>query len=340
MPGGFGDRGIEGKIAAVRYARTSRVPLLGVCLGMQCMVIEFARSFGLDGANSTEFNKTTPHPVVIFMPEGSKDVMGGTMRLGARATHVAPTLAGGQPSLAMRIYGAQGAVPGHLRPRAFRVLSILSTSCRAVISERHRHRYEVNPEYVAQLEVGAWCWAALAAGKTVRAVQSAGLYFTGRDDTGQRMEIVELPQVCCCRSSRYPRACRNADGAAQTVHPYFVGTQYHPEYQSRPHSNRWSPPFLGFILASCGAAELESRLPLPAESIAVVAMSSGARMPVAAAAAVDVPSTTCGPAGDGALVRGTSLLLCCVSCGACHNCVRRLAAGVGHSLAVCYRRHC
>jgi CTP synthase len=157
VPGGFGDRGIEGKIAAVRYARTSRVPLLGVCLGMQCMVIEFARSFGLDGANSTEFNKTTPHPVVIFMPEGSKDVMGGTMRLGARATHVAPTLAGGQPSLAMRIYGAQGAVPGHLRPRAFRVLSILSTSCRAVISERHRHRYEVNPEYVAQLEVGAWC---------------------------------------------------------------------------------------------------------------------------------------------------------------------------------------
>jgi hypothetical protein len=109
-----------------------------------------------------------------------------------------------------------------------------------------------------------------------------------------------------------------------------VGTQYHPEYQSRPHGNRWSPPFLGFILASCGAAELESRLPLPAESIAVVAVSSGARVPVAAPAAVDAPSAVatpsagCGPAGDGASVRDTSLPLCCVSCGACHDCVRRL----------------
>jgi hypothetical protein len=219
VPGGFGDRGCEGKIAAVRYARTSRVPLLGVCLGMQCMVIEFARSLGLDGANSTEFNATTPHPVVIFMPEGSKDVMGGTMRLGARTTHVTPTLAGGQPSLAMRIYGAQGAVPDVVCAPCFRVLRI-----EYVVSRSHLG--EAPPPVRGQPRVRraarGWCWAALVAVRGVRAVdapsravQSAGLLFTGRDDTGQRMEIVELPQVCCwsprCRCAR---ARRNADDAA------------------------------------------------------------------------------------------------------------------------------
>ncbi|KAI4332118.1 hypothetical protein L6164_017053 [Bauhinia variegata] len=181
VPGGFGDRGVQGKILAAKYARENRIPFLGICLGMQIAVIEFARSvLGLQDANSTEFDPNTKNPYVIFMPEGSKTHMGGTMRLGSRRTyfHV-------RDCKSSKLYG-----------------------CKSFIEERHRHRYEVNPDVVAQLE-------------------TAGLTFTGKDETGRRMEIVEL---------------RN--------HPYFIGVQFHPEFKSRP--GKPSPLFIGLIAAACG----------------------------------------------------------------------------------------
>ena len=179
VPGGFGIRGIEGKILAAQYARENGVPYLGICLGLQVAVIEFARNvLGLEGANSTEFDDKTPHPTVIFMPEGSKTHMGGTMRLGSRQTNLQT-----EDCHAFRLYG--GAKEIH---------------------ERHRHRYEVNPDMIADLE-------------------TAGLRFVGKDTEAQRMEIIEL-----------------AD------HPYYFGTQYHPEFKSRP--NRPSPPFLGLVEAA------------------------------------------------------------------------------------------
>ena len=146
VPGGFGTRGIEGKILAAKHARESGTPYLGICLGLQVATIEFARNvLGLDGANSTEFDEKTPHPAIIFMPEGSKTHMGATMRLGRRQTNLQTT-----DCAAHRLYG--GAMEIH---------------------ERHRHRYEVNPEMVDDLE-------------------AAGFRFVGRDTEGVRMEILEL----------------------------------------------------------------------------------------------------------------------------------------------------
>ena len=181
VPGGFGIRGIEGKIKAAGYARENNVPYLGVCLGLQVATIEFCRNvLGMEGANSTEFDEDTPHPAVVFMPEISKTHMGGTMRLGTKPT---PFLV--DDCKMRRLYGGADHV-----------------------DERHRHRYEVNPELIEQIE-------------------EAGLKYVGKDETGQRCEIMEL------------------DG-----HPYFVGTQYHPEFKSRP--GRPSPPFLGLLMAACG----------------------------------------------------------------------------------------
>lgn len=182
VPGGFGSRGVEGKILAAEYARTHRTPYLGICLGMQIAVIEFARNvLGWADANSTEFDATTTHPVVIFMPEGSKTHKGGTMRLGARRT-ILQTV----DCHSARLYQTE-----------------------KHIDERHRHRYEVNPELVPLLE-------------------AKGLRFVGRDETGERMEILE-----------------HAD------HPFFVAAQFHPEFKSRPFTP--SPLFLGFIMASSSA---------------------------------------------------------------------------------------
>ena len=181
VPGGFGIRGIEGKIKAAEYARKNDVPYLGVCLGLQVATIEFCRNvLGMEGANSTEFDEDTPHPAVVFMPEISKTHMGGTMRLGTKPT---PFLV--DDCKMRRLYGGADHV-----------------------DERHRHRYEVNPDFIEQIE-------------------EAGLKYVGKDETGQRCEIMEL------------------DG-----HPYFVGTQYHPEFKSRP--GRPSPPFLGLLMAACG----------------------------------------------------------------------------------------
>ncbi|MFB6105344.1 MAG: CTP synthase [Halobacteriaceae archaeon] len=183
VPGGFGSRGIAGKIAAVRYARENDVPFLGLCLGFQMAVVEFARSvLDLDGAHSAEIDPDTPHPVIDLLPEqADTEDMGGTMRLGAHETDIAPG------TLAADLYGG--------------------TSC----VERHRHRYEVNPSYIDPLE-------------------DAGLAFSGR--ASRRMEILELPE-----------------------HPFFFGTQFHPEFTSRP--GRASPPFVGFVDAVMARADRE-----------------------------------------------------------------------------------
>ncbi|MFC7072379.1 glutamine hydrolyzing CTP synthase [Halovenus rubra] len=179
VPGGFGSRGTEGKIEAIRYARENNVPFLGLCLGFQMAVVEFARNvLGLEDAHSAELEEETPNPVIDLLPEqeGLED-MGGTMRLGKHVTEL------NEGTIAADIYGG--------------------TTC----TERHRHRYEVNPEYIDELE-------------------DNGLVFSGA--SGRRMEVLEIPD-----------------------HPYFLGTQFHPEFRSRP--TRASPPFVGFVDTVSGA---------------------------------------------------------------------------------------
>lgn len=183
VPGGFGNRGIEGKIAAIRYCREKKIPFFGLCYGMQLATIEFARNVvRLAHANTTEVNSSTPHPVIDIMAEQEENVIkkkyGGTMRLGA---YPAALKAG---SVARGAYGA---------PR---------------ISERHRHRYEVNPKYIERLE-------------------KKGLVFSGVSPDRRLMEIAELP-------------------ASQ--HPFFLGTQFHPEFKSRPLKPH--PLFREFIKAA------------------------------------------------------------------------------------------
>jgi len=184
VPGGFGSRGTEGKIAAIEHARTEGIPFLGLCLGFQLAVVEFARNaLGLDGAHSAELDADTSHPVIDLLPEQEgKEETGGTMRLGTHDTDIEPD------TLAHELYGG---------------------TC----EERHRHRYEVNPEYTDDLEAG-------------------GLVFSGA--SGRRMELLELPD-----------------------HPYFLGTQFHPEFRSRP--TRASPPFVGLV----GAARADSKQDRP-----------------------------------------------------------------------------
>lgn len=178
IPGGFGSRGIEGKIMTANYARTEKVPFLGVCLGFQIATIEFARNvLGMADANSTEFDPRTSHPVVDLLPE-QKNVtkMGATMRLGAQPVVVR------EGSRAFKLYGS------------------------ALIMERHRHRYEVNPKYIEDFEREGW-------------------HFTGRSADGVKMEIGELES-----------------------HPFYVASQFHPEFKSRP--NRPSPLHLGLVKAA------------------------------------------------------------------------------------------
>jgi len=177
-PGAFGYRGIEGKILAVQYTREKRIPTLGLCMGMQCMVIEFARNvLGAQGANSTEFEVDTPHPIIDLMPEQKNiENMGGTMRLGAYPCRIEPG------TRTAEIYGQE------------------------MVQERHRHRFEVNNAYRDQLARG-------------------GLIPSGIWPRGDLVEMVEL------------------EG-----HPFYVGTQFHPEFKSRP--NRPHPLFREFVKAS------------------------------------------------------------------------------------------
>jgi CTP synthase len=187
IPGGFGERGIDGMVAAASMARQGEIPLLGICLGMQVMVIDVARELaGLEAANSTEFAPTTQYPVIALMAEQT-DVadLGGTMRLGA---YPAMLKTG---SVVANLYGAE------------------------VVSERHRHRYEFNSRFRARLE-------------------EAGLVCSGTSPDGRLVEFVELPN-----------------------HPFFVGTQAHPEFKSRP--DRPHPLFDGLIEAAL--VRLEGRAP-------------------------------------------------------------------------------
>jgi CTP synthase len=191
VPGGFGYRGIEGKIVAIKYARENGIPFLGLCLGLQCAVIEFARNVcGLDGANSTEFDEGTRHPVIALMDEQRRVVQkGGTMRLGAYPCFLKPG------TKIAEIYGT------HL------------------VYERHRHRYEVNPRYHEILE-------------------RHGMVLGGISPDGKLVEAIELSD-----------------------HPFFVATQFHPEFKSRP--NRPHPLFTAFI----GAA-LRQKARFPHEAVA------------------------------------------------------------------------
>jgi CTP synthase len=187
VPGGFGYRGIEGKVQAVRFGRERKVPTLGLCMGMQCMVIELARTaLGTEDANSTEFDAFTPHPVIDLLPE-QRDIAdkGGTMRLGSYPC----VLEAG--SLAGRAYG------------------------QPIVLERHRHRYEFNNSYRELLA-------------------QRGMKFTGLSPDGRLVEIVEMPD-----------------------HPFYLGTQFHPEFKSRP--NRPHPLFANFIDAALAFARANGR---------------------------------------------------------------------------------
>ncbi len=198
VPGGFGVRGIEGKLGALRHTRTHAIPTLGLCLGMQCMVIEYARDeCGLAAANSAEFDADTPHPVIATMVDqvdvvsGERD-MGGTMRLGAYPAQLV------EGSLAASLYGT------------------------TEVSERHRHRYEVNNDYREQLA-------------------AAGLRFSGVSPDQRLVEFVELPTQ---------------------VHPYYIGTQAHPEFKSRP--TRPHPLFAGLVAAALERRGITVAAPAPA----------------------------------------------------------------------------
>jgi CTP synthase len=189
VPGGFGKRGTEGKIAAIRFARENKVPYLGICLGMQLAVIEFARHVaGMADANSTEFNPTTEHPVVALITEwldrdGKVEMrdndsdLGGTMRLGSQRCPIKPG------TMAQGIYGDE-------------------------VNERHRHRYEVNNHYVPELE-------------------KSGLIISARTPSEDLPEIMELPK---------------------SLHPWFIGVQFHPEFTSTPRSGH--PLFKSFVEAA------------------------------------------------------------------------------------------
>ena len=179
VPHGFGSRGVEGKIRSIQYARENEVPFLGICYGMQLACCEFGRNVaGLEGANSTEVDPETPHPIIDLLPE-QRDIedKGATMRLGAYPCVLEPG------SRSAEAYGE------------------------TEISERHRHRYEFNPEYRDRLE-------------------SAGLLFSGSSPDGRLAEVIELPE-----------------------HPFFVGSQFHPEFKSKPFNPH--PLFEAFVRAAC-----------------------------------------------------------------------------------------
>ena len=183
VPGGFGESGIEGKLKAIEYARVHKIPYFGLCYGMQLAVIEYARNvLGLKEANTTEIDPASPNPVIDIMPEQKKNLAeskyGATMRLGSYPAHLKTG------TIARNAYGED------------------------IISERHRHRYEVNPEYIGALE-------------------KAGLVFSATSPNGVLMEIAELPR---------------------RVHPFFLGTQFHPEFQARPLAPH--PLFTEFIKAA------------------------------------------------------------------------------------------
>jgi CTP synthase len=193
VPGGFGESGIEGKIKAIQFARENKIPYFGLCYGMQLLTVEYARHVaGLADAHTTEINPKTAHPVIDILPEQieklAKKDYGGSMRLGAYPCELK------EKTIARGAYLSSEA--------------LAKEDGRATISERHRHRYEVNPDYVEQLE-------------------DAGLVFSGTSPDGRLMEIAELPK---------------------SVHPFMLGTQFHPELKARPLAPH--PLFSAFIKAA------------------------------------------------------------------------------------------
>ena len=183
VPGGFGSRGIEGKIKVIEYVRRHKIPYLGLCYGMQLLVIEYARNvLGLRGAHTTEVDPKSKYPIIDIMPDQKKKLVdkdyGGSMRLGAYPAHI---------------------TKGTVAREAYK---------KEMVSERHRHRYEVNPEYIEKLE-------------------KRGLVFSGKSPNGVLMEIAELPK---------------------TKHPFFLGTQFHPEFLAHPLNPH--PLFTAFIKAA------------------------------------------------------------------------------------------
>jgi len=183
VPGGFGERGVEGKIKAIEFCRKNKIPYFGLCYGMQLLVIEFARNvLGFKGANTTEINRDTKFPVIDIMPEQKKNLAdknyGATMRLGAYPASLK------KDTIAFGAYKSQ------------------------TISERHRHRWEVNPDFIKEIE-------------------KAGLVFSGKSPDSRLMEIAELPK---------------------NAHPFFLGTQFHPEFKSSPLKPH--PLFLEFVKAA------------------------------------------------------------------------------------------
>lgn len=200
VPGGFGSRGTEGMIIAVRYAREKKVPYLGICYGMQMATIEFARNVcRLTHANTTEVDPQTPHPVIHIMPEQEKKLLsreyGGTMRLGGWDCRI---------------------VRGTLAERAYLKAGLIKRRGKAKITERHRHRYEFNNQYRAMFE-------------------KAGLVISGVTPDGRLVEIIELPS-----------GEESAFGGNN--HPFFVGTQFHPEFRSHPLAPH--PLYREFIAAT------------------------------------------------------------------------------------------
>jgi len=194
VPGGFGESGIEGKLSVIKFCRENKIPYLGLCYGMQLMCVEFARNvLKLKDANTTEINPETNAPVIDIMPDQKKKLAegnyGGSMRLGAYPAQLIPG------TIAYRVYSDS---------KSYK----LQANSYKLISERHRHRYEVNPEFIKKLEQG-------------------GLVFSGVSPDGKLMEIAELPTK---------------------VHPFFLGSQFHPEFKSRPLAPH--PLFSAFLEAA------------------------------------------------------------------------------------------
>jgi CTP synthase len=199
VPGGFGKRGVEGKIAAIQYLREHKIPFLGLCYGMQLATIEFARhAAGLKDAGTTEIDPKTKYPVIDIMPEQKQNLAaknyGATMRLGAYPAVIKKN------TIAEEAYrNSRLIIPNYKLP---------STNYSLCISERHRHRYEVNPDYI-------------------EAIEAKGLIFSGTSPDRRLMEIAELPK---------------------NIHPFFLGTQFHPELKSRPLTAH--PLFVAFLKAA------------------------------------------------------------------------------------------
>ena len=196
VPGGFGARGIGGKVQAIQYARERGIPFLGLCLGMQCSVVEWARHVAhLEGADSSEFSPEAPNPVISLLPEQQDVVdLGGTMRLGLYPCRLVPD------TLASCLYGKE------------------------VIYERHRHRYEFNNAYRNLFMESGYC-------------------VSGTSPDGRLVEIIELPS-----------------------HPFFIASQFHPEFQSRPSAPH--PLFMGLVNAALGPTAVVAPAPVEVGAVA------------------------------------------------------------------------